>query len=514
MYPTVYSEKTPDKAAIIMANSGEVVTYKMLEEESNRLAHYFQNTGLKKGDHIAFLIENSYFYFYCLWAAQRMGLYYTPINAHLTAGEIAYILDDCKAKMFITTSHFTDVAHELLALNPGVKNRLIINGEIEGYGNYQQTLSNLPITPADNEMEGSLLLYTSGTTGNPKGVFRPVSGEKMGENDTISVFLNRYYGVEPGNTTYLSPAPLYHAAPNGYTTGMLRMGGTVVVMEKYDSEQFLQLIEKYQVTHTQLVPTMFNRLLKLPEQVKNKYDLSSLKYAIHAAAPCPVPVKKAMIEWWGPVIEEYYGASEGIGRTMINTEQWLKKPGSVGTEVIGQLHIVGDNGEELPAGEIGLIYFGGGGAFSYLNDEDKTSDAHNDKGWATTGDIGYVDEDGYLFLTDRKSHMVVSGGVNIYPQESENLLISHPKIADAAVFGVPNEDFGEEVKAVVQLNNMQEAGAELEAELLDYLRANLAKIKCPKTIDFSSDLPRMETGKLHKRLLRDKYWEGHKTRIL
>ncbi len=514
MYPRIYAEKTPDKAALIMGSSGKSISYKTLEEASNQLAHYLRSLGLTQGDSIAFLIENSYEYFYCLWAAQRTGLYYTPINTHLTAREVAYILEDCKATVFITTTHFSEVANELTPRTPYLKKRLLIGGDIEGYDNYEHALTHMPTLPVEHETEGSLLLYTSGTTGNPKGVFRPVTEAAMGEGDRISVFLNHYYRVEPGQAVYLSPAPLYHAAPNGFTTGILRLGGTVVIMEKYDSEQLLQMIEKYRVTHTQLVPTMFSRLLNLPEAVKKQYDLSSLTCVIHAAAPCPVPVKKAMIEWWGPIIEEYYGASEGIGRTVISSSEWLKKPGSVGTEAIGTLHIVGEDGNELPAGEVGLIYFEGGGQFSYLNDDKKTREAHNEKGWATTGDIGYVDEDGYLFLTDRKSHMIISGGVNIYPQESEDLLICHPKVQDAAVFGIPHKDFGEEVKAVVQLHDFSEASPALEAELLAYLQNNLAKIKCPKSIDFAKNLPRMETGKLHKRLLRDKYWEGHQTHII
>jgi acyl-CoA synthetase (AMP-forming)/AMP-acid ligase II len=321
------------------------------------------------------------------------------------------------------------------------------------------------------------------------------------------------YGFEKG-MVYLSPAPLYHSAPLRFTMAVQRTGGTVIVMEHFDPVEFLRLVERHQVTHTQVVPTMFVRLLKLPEDERRRYDVSSLRVCIHAAAPCPIPVKEQMIEWWGPIIHEYYAGTEGNGFCAIDSEQWLAHKGSVGKPLIGELHIVGEDGEELPAGEAGTIYFGGGGGFEYHNDPEKTAKSRDPRGWSTLGDVGYADEDGYLHLTDRKAYMIISGGVNIYPQEAENVLTMHPKVADVAVFGVPNEDFGEEVKAVVQPVDMADAGPELERELIAYCRDALADVKCPRSVDFEAELPRHPTGKLYKRLLKDRYWQGHATRVL
>ena len=321
------------------------------------------------------------------------------------------------------------------------------------------------------------------------------------------------YGVSE-ESIYLSPAPLYHAAPLNFSLGMLAQGVTCVVMQNFDAEAALATIEKYKVTHGQWVPTMFVRMLKLDDADRLKYDISSLQCAIHAAAPCPIPVKEQMIDWWGPVINEYYAGSENNGFVAINSEQWLAHKGSVGLPLVGELHIVGEDGEELPAGESGTVYLGGGGDFEYFNDEKKTAESRHPKGWSTLGDVGYVDEEGYLYLTDRKSFMIISGGVNIYPQETENLLVTHPKVMDVAVFGVPNEEFGEEVKAVVQPKDWKDTGPDLEAELIDFCREQISHIKCPRSIDFEEELPRHPTGKLYKRLLRDRYWEGHKTKLL
>jgi acyl-CoA synthetase (AMP-forming)/AMP-acid ligase II len=319
------------------------------------------------------------------------------------------------------------------------------------------------------------------------------------------------------DTIYLSPAPLYHAAPLRFCMATHEVGGTVVVMEHFDPEQALAFIERYRATHSQWVPTMFVRMLKLPREVRERYDVSSLKVAIHAAAPCPVPVKRQMIEWWGPVFHEYYAGTEGNGFVYCNSEMWLAHPGTVGTPLACTVHIVGDDGEEVPQGESGTIYFEGGTEFEYYNDPDKTAASRSSRGWSTLGDVGYLDADGFLYLTDRKAFMIISGGVNIYPQEAENVLINHPAVIDVAVFGVPNEDFGEEVKAVVQPAAMPadaDAAAALERELIAYCRNELADVKCPRTIDFREELPRHPTGKLYKRLLKDEYWSGHQSRII
>jgi acyl-CoA synthetase (AMP-forming)/AMP-acid ligase II len=321
------------------------------------------------------------------------------------------------------------------------------------------------------------------------------------------------YGAS-ADSIYLSPAPNYHAAPLRFIMSMLRLGATCVVMEKFDAIQALQLIERHRVTHSQWVPTMFVRMMKLSEEERARFDVSSLTCAIHAAAPCPVPIKQQLIEWWGPIVHEYYAGTEANGFTAINSEEWLAHKGSVGRPLRGEVHIVGEDGSELPLGEPGAIYFGGGGTFEYHNDPEKTAQSYNEQGWSTLGDIGYLDEEGYLYLTDRTANMIISGGVNIYPQEAENLLVTHPKVVDAAVFGVPNPDFGEEVKAVVQLAPGCEAGPELERELITYCEAQLARLKCPRSIDFERELPRHPNGKLYKRLLKQRYWGGHQTTII
>jgi acyl-CoA synthetase (AMP-forming)/AMP-acid ligase II len=496
-----------------MAGSGEVVTYRQLDEASNRSAQLFRSLGLRLGDAIAFCIENHPRFFEVAWAAQRAGLYYTPISTRLTAGEAAYIIADCGAKLFVTTAHKAELAAELRDRMPGVRHRLMIDGSIPGYGSYDEAVGRRPSTPIADELEGQDMLYSSGTTGQPKGVRMPLSGQPLGTAPALLQMANYLYGVS-ADTVYLSPAPLYHAAPMRFCMMIHRIGGTCIVMERFDPLEALALIERHRVTHAQWVPTMFVRMLKLTEEERRRYDLSSLKAAIHAAAPCPVPVKEQMIAWWGPILYEYYAGTEANGFTAIDSTEWLAHKGSVGRPLLGEVHIVGPDGEELPPGEIGTVYFARGAAFEYHNDPEKTARSRNEKGWSTLGDIGYVDAEGYLYLTDRQANMIISGGVNIYPQEAENVLITHPKVADVAVFGVPNEDLGEEVKAVVQPMDMRDAGPELERDLIAFCQAQLARFKCPRSIDFEEELPRHPTGKLYKRLLKERYWKGHATSIV
>jgi acyl-CoA synthetase (AMP-forming)/AMP-acid ligase II len=359
------------------------------------------------------------------------------------------------------------------------------------------------------------MLYSSGTTGRPKGVEVPLPGTPLGTGDAIHMLVSALFGGT-GDSVYLSPAPMYHAAPLRFVMGFHRSGATVVVMERFDPVEALALIERHKVTHSQWVPTMFVRMLKLPAEERERFDVSSLQVAIHAAAPCPVAVKEQMIEWWGPVLHEYYAGTEGNGFVYCDSAQWLEHKGTVGHPLVGEVHILGEDGAELPAGESGTIYFGGGADFSYHNDPDKTAESRDPKGrgWTTLGDVGYVDEAGFLYLTDRKAYMIITGGVNVYPQEAENLLAMHPKVVDVAVLGVPNADFGEEVKAVVEPVSMEEAGPELERELIAYCREHLADVKCPRTVDFRAELPRHPTGKLYKRLLKDEFWAGHESRII
>jgi len=396
-----------------------------------------------------------------------------------------------------------------------VPTRLCVGDGLPGFERYDDAIAAHPAGPVADEAEGREMLYSSGTTGQPKGVRKPLPLTPPGDPSAMPVLLGMNWaarGLHPGGV-YLSPAPLYHAAPLVSSMSVQRAGATVVVMERFDPEQCLALIERYRVTHAQFVPTMFVRMLKLPEDVRRRYDLSSLVYAVHAAAPCPVPAKRQMLEWWGPIIHEYYSGTEDIGSTWITPEEWIAHPGSVGRPV-EECHIVGDDGEELPPGGAGTIYFAGGRPFEYHNDPGKTSSVTNDRGWRTLGDVGYLDADGYLFLTDRQAHMIISGGVNIYPQEAENVLSAHPAVTDVAVIGVPDADMGEQVKAVVQLAPGFVAGPALEAELLAFCRGELATYKCPRTVDFVEELPRDPNGKLYKRVLKERYWAGHATRIM
>jgi len=515
MYPGVHAQSTPDKPAVIMAGSGEIVTYKQLDERSNQLAQLFRDRGLKKGDAIAVYMENNSRYHEVLWAAQRAGLYYTAISYRLTAPEVEYIVGDCGARVFVTSHDQREAAAEMIAgdMLPGVHTRLMINGTIDGFESYEDVVGAMSTEPIADETEGRDMLYSSGTTGRPKGVRVPIPDSPMGTPDGVTVLSQALYGVTP-DSVYLSPAPLYHSAPLRFTMAAQRLGATVVVMEHFDPMEYLRLIEKHKITYSQVVPTMFVRMLKLPKEEREKPDTSSLQVVIHAAAPCPIPVKEQMIEWWGPVLFEYYAGTEGNGFVCCNSEEWLAHKGTVGKAILGTVHIVDEDGTEQPTGESGTIYFEGGSEFEYHNDPEKTKGSRNDKGWSTLGDIGYLDEDGYLYLTDRKAFMIISGGVNIYPQEAENVLTMHPKVFDVAVFGVPNDDFGEEVKAVVQPADMADAGPALERELIAFCREHLADVKCPRSVDFEAELPRHPTGKLYKRLIRDRYWGKRESRIV
>jgi len=514
MYPAVHAETTPDKIATVMAGSGITVTYAELNSGSNRLAHLFRERGLRRGDHIAIFMENHHRYHEVVWAAQRSGLYYTTINYHLTVPEVAYILNDCEAQALVTTAALAEVASAVVDHAPKVHTRLALDGPVAGYEDYDDGVGAFPATNIDDESEGAPMLYSSGTTGQPKGIRPPLPEEPIGTVPTgVGTLLSVLFSAND-SSIYLSPAPLYHSAPLHFTIAMHKLGATAVVMEHFDPAGALRAIDQYRVTHSQWVPTMFVRMLRLPEAERTGIDLSTHRVAIHAAAPCPVPIKQQMIEWWGPIIYEYYAGTEGNGFTFIDSDDWMAHKGSVGRSVLGEIHIVGEDGEDVPTGESGIVYFANTVAPTYHNDPEKTAAARNDKGWSTLGDVGYLDDERYLYLTDRKAYMIISGGVNIYPQEAENVLVTHPKVIDCAVFGVPNAEFGEEVKAVVQPISMDAAGPELERELIAYCKEQLATFKCPRTVDFEPELPRLPTGKLYKRLLRDKYWAGHDSRVL
>ena len=513
MTPGWQAARTPDRPAIVMGSSGEVVTYRELEERSTRFARALRNRGLRVGDHIAILMENSPAFLEVAWAAQRSGLYYTAINRQFRSGEVQYVLDDCGAKALVTSDAMIDVVADLDMSRIPV--RVSVGDHLAGFERYDDVVAAESAEPLDDECEGREMLYSSGTTGRPKGVRKPLPGTPLGDPESPPVQIARgMFGASGGQVVvYLCPAPLYHSAPLVFSMSWQRLGATVVVMESFDPAQCLELIERYRVTHAQFVPTMFIRMLRLPEAERTRYDLSSLRSVMHSAAPCPVAVKRQMIDWWGPIIDEYYSGTEDIGSTFISAQEWLAHPGSVGRPV-EECHIVGPEGEELPPGQVGVVYFAGGRAFEYHNDPDKTASVTNANGWRTLGDIGYLDEDGYLYLTDRAANMIISGGVNIYPQEAENVLAGHPAVIDVAVFGVPDEEMGEAVKAVVQPADSADVGGDLEAELIAHCRSELATYKCPRSVDFVDQLPRDPNGKLYKRLLRDRYWQGHESRVI
>ena len=516
MYTGKHVIDRADQPAFIMASSGAVVTYRELEARANRVAHLLADLGLERLDHFSIFMENNGRYLEICSAGERSGLYFTCVNSYLTADELAYIVNNSESKVLFTSRALLPVAREAIAQCPDVIACFVVDaGENDDvFADFAEATASYPSTPLERERLGGAMLYSSGTTGRPKGIVRPLPDDTPDNPTPLYTFLQNLWGYRDG-VSYLSPAPLYHSAPQTAVNLAIRSGGTVIIMEKFDPEHYLELIERYQVTHSQLVPTMFSRLLKLPEDVRTKYDLSSLEVVVHAAAPCPVPVKRQMIDWWGPIIREYYGATEGMGFTACDSEEWLDHPGTVGRILLGELHICDDEMKELPQGEPGTLWFKSGSPFQYFHDVEKTKESTSPDGsLVTVGDVGYLDEDGYLFLSDRATFMIISGGVNIYPQEAENLLITHPKVADAAVFGVPNVDLGEEVKAVVQLMPTVVASPETAQELIDFCREHLAHPKCPKSIDFEAQLPRLPTGKLYKRTLRDRYWADHKSRIL
>lgn len=504
MHPITHAQTRPDHPAMIMAGSGQTVTFAEMDAYANRFAQLLRARGLKRGDHFAVLMENNVHYLQVVWGSQRAGTMMVPISTRLTAPEICYILKDAGAKFLLTSTRYAEAIE-------GIRDEcadlplLIVDGA--GEEDYEAALAAQPAEPIADQAPGQYMLYSSGTTGRPKGVkpAPPEDDDILATNPLMGLAVMGAGMPADGSMVYLSPAPLYHAAPIGWCTTAQRLGGTVVVMEKFDPEHALETIEKYKVTDSQWVPTHFVRMLKLDPEVRTRYDLSSHQRALHAAAPCPVPIKREMIEWWGPIINEYYAGSEGVGMTLIKAEDWLTHPGSVGKAIHGTLHVCNAEGEEVPAGQDGLLYFENDLIPTYHNDPEKTREAMHPKGWMTLGDIGHVDEDGFLYLTDRKSHMIISGGVNIYPQEIENLLVTHDKVMDAAVIGAPCPDFGEKVVAVVQPIDMADAGDALEAELRDFLAPSLSKIKMPKLFDFRAQLPREANGKLYKRELRDEY---------
>lgn len=515
MYPGKWAAIDPDKAAAIDSGTGEQITFRELNDRSNQLAQLFYDRGLRRGDHIAFFSANDLHYFEVAWAALRSGLFFTTVNKSLTADEAGYIVNDCGAQVLVAAAALGDVAREIPNYAPKCHALLAFGGSIPGYLDYAAELAAFPAEPLAEEPLGSFMLYSSGTTGSPKGVRHPLLEQSVADDNAHHLFHQELWNFSD-DTVYLSPGPIYHAAPAVLSVSTQALGGTVVLMPKFMPLDALDAIERYRVTHSQWVPTMFTRFLKLPEEERTRYDLSSHTTAIHAAAPCPIEVKRQMLDWWGPIINEYYAGTEAPGSTHVTAEEWLKYPGTVGKSMGGPLHVCDEDGRELPSGETGIIYFESEKSFDYHGDKGKKKDSvhpqHNN--WIALGDVGYMNEEGYLFLTDRATFMIVSGGVNIYPQEVENMLSVHPKIEDVAVIGVPNAEYGEEVKAIVKPAAGTTPNDALEQELIAYARESLAHYKCPRSVDFRDELPRHENGKLYKRLLKDEYWGKDGSRIV
>lgn len=507
--PGTHATSDPDGVAVIEHDTGRTLTFGVLEDRSRRLAGLWRKRGIVAGDHVAVLLDNRATYFEVAWAAQRSGLYLTPVNWHLGAAEAGYVIDDCGARSIVSTQRLAPLLEQLQTATAGVPIRLVADGVIDDWEPYEAAIDGVePMAEAD-ETEGAWMFYSSGTTGRPKGIKPPPRHAPFGTGGPLEALVQGMFAFRQG-MTYLCPAPLYHAAPLGWSMATHRLGGTVVVLDRFDPEIVLDAIATHRVTHAQFVPTHFVRLLKLAPEVRCAADLSSLEMVVHAAAPCPPDVKEAMLDWWGPIIHEYYSGSEGAGFCAIGPDEWRAHRGSVGRSMLGPVHIVDPNGNELPAGQSGQVWFESGSRFEYHGDPAKTAEAIDQRGWATIGDIGHLDEDGYLYLTDRMSHTVISGGVNIYPREIEDVLIGHPSVLDVAVIGVPDDEMGERLLAVVEPAPGAQAGPELAAELQEHCRSHLAGFKCPRDVEFVDELPRLPTGKIRKSELRSQHgtWSG------
>lgn len=501
-----FARITPDKVAYRMARSGETITYAELDRASLRAAQAFRHLGVGPGGHVALLFENRLEMMALAWAGQRSGLFYTAISTHLTPEEIAYIVNDSGAGVTVISDRFAALLPALAAACPATR-FFVCGAAPEPALDWNALAARMPAAPVADECAGADMLYSSGTTGRPKGIVRRFTPQPVGTviPALMTVLCEGVGGMGP-ETVLLSPAPLYHSAPLRFSMMAVMLGGSAIIAEKFDAEETLALIDRWGVTHGQFVPTHFVRMLKLEPEVRARYRLTSLSTVFHAAAPCPREVKAAMIDWWGPILNEFYSGSEANGVTFCTSAEWLAHPGTVGRSLTGPIVIADDEGRELPPGRIGAVYFDSGAEFEYRNDPEKTAAAFLRPGCGTFGDIGHVNEAGYLFLSDRKAYTIISGGVNIYPQETEDLLITHPDIADAAVFGVPNAEMGEEVKAVVQLSPGVIGDGAKAQEIIDWCRARLSHVKVPRSVDFRAEMPRTETGKLIKRKLRDEYW--------
>ncbi|QYG93624.1 acyl-CoA synthetase [Iamia sp. SCSIO 61187] len=507
------AETEPDRMAVV-GPDGREVTYGELGRTANQLVHGLREAGVPPGGGIALVMPNSIEVLALYFAALQAGWYITPINHHLVGPEIAFIVEDSEADVFVAHERFADACASAAVETSLPPEQCFAVGDVPGFRPFAElTEGQLTIAPEDRA-GGQAMHYTSGTTGKPKGVRRKLSGVPPDASAVGSQYFLGMFGVKPGDdNVHLCGSPLYHTAVLAFVGASLHLGHPVVLMDRWTPESMLELIDRYKVTSSHMVPTQFHRLLALPDDVKARYDVSSTRSMVHAAAPCPVEIKQRMLDWWGPSIWEYYAATEG-GGTVVSPEQWLAKPGTVGLPwPSSEIRVLDDDDQDAPPGVPGTVYMKLATAdFEYFKDRDKT-EANRKEGFFTVGDIGYLDEDGYLFLNDRKSDMIISGGVNIYPAEIEGAFLTHPKVADAAVFGIPHPDWGEEIKAVVEAAPGAEPGDELTAELLAHCAERLAKFKLPKSIDYTTEMPRDPNGKLYKRKLRDPYWADRATAI-
>ncbi len=495
---SAHAAAAPDRPAVVMNTSGVVRTYGDIEAASARLARVLRERGLGVGDHIAVLMDNQPEFYDVVWAAMRLGVYVTPINWHLVSKEAGYIVRDCDASALFASASLAGIVAGFGDDMANVNTRICVDGHIDGFENLSALVDGVDASALDNERDGGWMFYSSGTTGQPKGILPPLPDGDLGAPSFLTGMLKGLFGFTT-DSVYLSPgAPLYHAAPAGWTYGTQRVGGTAIVMERFDPLEVLAAIERHRVTHVQFVPTHMIRMLRLTKQERSRFDLSSLQMVCHAAAPCPVETKREFIEWIGPIVHEFYSGSEGAGLCYVNSHDWLAHPGTVGRSMSGAIHVIDHDGNDVPVGEEGEVWFETSRTFEYHKDAEKTKAAHDPRGWAWLGDVGKLDADGFLYLTDRASNMIISGGVNIYPREIEDILVNHPLIHDVAVIGTPDEDMGEHVTAFVQLKPGEAA---TQNELIAFCRERLSHFKCPKEVRFVDELPRLPTGKLLKRLL-------------